>query len=121
MSSDIFVNDYKPSSVFLADNNGDNVITYGNTAAGAFKASLAMVVAFAAILGRGGPLEAIVMIIFGVILYEVNRQLISLFSVDVGGSMSIFCFGGFYGSAVSFVLAKGRQSADLENHRNNTS
>lgn len=106
----------KSISIFLSEEFGSSLATYGNTAAGAFKCALSMVVAFAAISGRGGPLEAIVMIIFGVVLYEVNRQLIGLFSTDVGGSMSIFLFGGMYGSAVSFILSICRQKSPIQSH-----
>lgn len=44
------------------------------------------------------------MSIVGTFLYELNRQLISRWSVDNGGSMSIFCFAGFYGSIISIIL-----------------
>jgi hypothetical protein len=49
-----------------------------------------MCIAFAAIGGRGGPLEALVMVVIGVVTYELNRQILSLFSVNVGGTMTIF-------------------------------
>jgi hypothetical protein len=63
-----------------------------------------MSIAFAAIGGRGGPLEALIIIIVGVITFELNRQIISLFSVDVGGSMTVFEFGGFYGTTIAVLL-----------------
>jgi hypothetical protein len=43
-------------------------------------------------------------VIFGTITYELNRQILTLFSVNVGGSATIFEFGGFLGAAASLVL-----------------
>jgi len=95
--------------VYLSDENGDvtqtqGVDTYGNTAVGALKCALALVIAFNAIGGRGGPLEAIIIVIFGTVTYELNRQILSRFSVNQGGSATIFEFGGFMGLAISLIL-----------------
>jgi len=49
------------------------------------------------------------MVIIGTILYELNRQIIANFSVDVGGSNSIFAFGGCYGIGVALILYFIRQ------------
>lgn len=73
-----------------------------------------MSIAFAAVGGRAGPLEALFIIIPGVILYELNRQIIGLFSTDVGGSMSIFLFGGFYGSVIALLLGKCKQASHIK-------
>jgi len=76
-----------------------------------------MAIAFAAIGGRGGPLEALIIVIVGVITFELNRQILTLFSVDVGGSMTVFEFGGFYGATIAFLLRVTSQSTGLENHK----
>ena len=77
-----------------------------------------MVVAFSAILGRGGPLEILIMVIPGTIFYELSRQINSNFSVDVGGSMSIFAYGGFYGAAIALVLYFRKQRQLIQEHPN---
>lgn len=37
-------------------------------------------------------------------MYEINRQLTTLFAIDYGGTMSIFLFGGAMGSTLSLIL-----------------
>jgi hypothetical protein len=69
-----------------------------------------MSIAFAAIGGRAGYLEALLIVIIGTIGYEINRQTISIFSVDTGGSMGIFLFGGIMGSVIAFLLTKIQNS-----------
>lgn len=78
--------------------------TYGITAVQAFKCSLANIIAFAAISGRAGPLEAMIISLIGTLIYELNRQVVSRYSLDFGGTMTIFCFGGFLGSTISIIL-----------------
>lgn len=46
------------------------------TLTGGFRCALANVVAFSAIMGRAGPLEALFVVIFGTIGYELNRQIL---------------------------------------------
>lgn len=101
---------------YLTDSNNLNNATYGITAIQAFKCSLANVIAFAAISGRAGPLEALIISVFGTFMYELNRQLVVRYCFDFGGSMTIFCFGGFYGSIISMILYSCRQKAHFENH-----
>lgn len=73
------------------------------TAVGALKAGLANSVAFAAVMGRVGLLEASIVTFLGTWVYELNRQLVLRYALDFGGSIGIFCFGGFYGAAISLV------------------
>lgn len=84
--------DYRNTHIgaYLSDENGSNTNIYGLTAIEAFKCALSMSIAFAAIGGRAGPLEAIIICIVGTILYELNRQILTHFSNDFGGSMTIF-------------------------------
>lgn len=49
---------------------------YMATLTGGFRCALANVVAFSAIMGRAGPLEALFVVIFGTIGYELNRQIL---------------------------------------------
>jgi ammonia channel protein AmtB len=68
------------------------------------RCALANAVAFAAIMGRGGLLESFIITVFGTVLYEINRQIITRYCLDFGGSLGIFCWGGIYGSIVSLIL-----------------
>jgi hypothetical protein len=108
---------------YLSDENSDTNIstgvdTLGNTMVGGFKCALSMSIIFAAIGGRAGPLEATIIVIVGTILYELNRQILTLFSVGVGGSTSIFEFGGFAGTVIAVLLAVTKQSNILTQHPN---
>jgi hypothetical protein len=80
-----------------------------------------MAVAFACFSGRAGPLSALILVIIGTIFYELNRQIISKLAVDYGGSMSIFCFGGFMGSAASLILYFSGQRYIINKHKEYTS
>jgi hypothetical protein len=75
-----------------------------------------MSIIFAAIGGRGGPLEAMIIAIFGTILYEINRQILTLFSVNIGGSTTIFEFGGLAGGVLAILLALTRHKDIISNH-----
>lgn len=108
-------------ATYLSDENGDTssggIDTQGNTAVGAFKCALSMCIAFAAIGGRAGPLEAFIIVIIGTITYELNRQILTLFSVNLGGSATIFEFGGFLGTTIAVLLRISRQNKMIEDHR----
>jgi hypothetical protein len=67
---------------------------------GGFRCALANMVAFSAIIGRAGPLEALFVAVFGTIGYELNRQILERFSIDSGGTSAIFIFGGFMGLVI---------------------
>lgn len=102
--------------VFLTNSNNLNLATNNNTAIQAFKCALANSIAFAAIAGRAGLLEALLISLLGTFLYELNRQLISRYSFDFGGTMTVFCFGGFFGSMMSIILYHCKQKKDFKNH-----
>jgi len=55
--------------IYLTDKDALNVATYGNTAIGALKCSLANSIAFAAINGRGGLLAAFIVTVVGTVIY----------------------------------------------------
>lgn len=109
-------------STYLSDENADvssgGVDTLGNTMVGALKCGLSMSIIFAGIGGRGGPLEVVVIVIIGTIIYELNRQILTLFSVGVGGSTYIFEFGGFAGTMIAILLACTKHKDILTNHTN---
>ena len=90
--------------VYLSNEYTTTVDSLGNTLVGGFKCALALNIIFAAVGGRAGPLEGVLIVIIGTIFYELNRQILTLFSVDHGGSMTIFEFGGVAGSIVSILL-----------------
>ena len=51
-------------------------------------------------------------------MYELNRQLISRVAMDIGGSMSIFAFGGFYGTGIAIILYFLRLKQLVQEHPN---
>jgi hypothetical protein len=89
---------------FLSDSNNLSTTTYGLTAIQALKCSLSNAIIFAGIAGRAGPLEAMAVSLLGTVLYELSRQLVSRYSWDFGGTMTVFCFSGFFGSTLSLIL-----------------
>jgi hypothetical protein len=92
-------------------------IHLGATVEQAFRAALSIVVAFSSLLGRAGPMEAFVLTLLGVIFYEINRQTMTRFAVDIGGSMTIFLFGGTLGFITSLVMRNARNSVPIGNER----
>lgn len=72
-----------------------------------------MVVGWTSLLGRAGPMEAFVMTILGVIFYEINRQTMTRFAIDLGGSMTIFVFGGTMGFITSLVMRNARNTVAI--------
>ena len=87
--------------------------TLGLTATGAFKMAMTITIGFASVMGRAGPLEIMFFVLIGGALYELNRQIISNHMYDVGGSDTIFMFGGLMGTVVSFVLTLFKQKEDV--------
>lgn len=75
--------------------------------------SLAITIAFSAVVGRAGPLEILMFVLFGGMLYELNRQIVAVVNYDIGGSITIFMFGGIQGTIVAIMLALFRQKEDL--------
>lgn len=75
--------------------------------------ALTLTIAFAAIIGRAGPLEILIFVLIGGALYELNRQIISTEMYDIGGSNTIFMFGGLMGTVVAFFLAFTKQKDEL--------
>lgn len=59
----------KPTSSIFAISASDYILPFGNTLIGALKCSIANCVAFSAILGRAGLLEAYLVTFFGTIIY----------------------------------------------------
>ena len=63
---------------------------------------------------RGGDVRRItdepgIFVLIGGALYELNRQIISTQMYDIGGSNTIFMFGGLMGTVVAFFLAFTKQ------------
>lgn len=71
--------------------------------------ALTITIAFAAVVGRAGPLEILFFVLLGGGLYELNRQIILTEMYDIGGSNTIFMFGGLMGTVVAFFLAFTKQ------------
>lgn len=68
--------------------------------------AIAMVVALGAIIGKSNNLQILIAALIGILLYCINEQILfnSLDVRDIGGSMYIFTFGGWYGLGLSWVL-----------------
>lgn len=96
-------------NIYLSDGIASLVRTFGNTACGAFKMALTICIAFSAVIGRAGPLEILVYVLIGGLLYELNRQIISITMYDIGGSNTIFMFGGIFGTVVALILSFTKQ------------
>lgn len=71
-------------------------------------------------MGRAGPLEALFVVIFGTIGYELNRQIIENYNVDSGGSNAIFVFGGFMGLSLGLLkyIKERNPEASTSQHHN---
>lgn len=95
--------------LFVSEGFGHTLQTLGATATGAFKMAFTMTIAFSAIIGRAGPLEILIFVVFGGALYELNRQIIARVNYDVGGSITMFMFGGIQGTIVALLLGLTKQ------------
>ena len=96
-----FTNGDKLHNIFLTDREtslNQQLSFYGNSLTNALKCALSVVVAYSSVVGRTGQLECLIITIFGVIGFELNRQLIQeREGSDSFGTMIIFAFGGFMG------------------------
>jgi hypothetical protein len=72
-------------------------------------------IAFAAIAGRAGYLEAFIIAVVGTVGYQLNAQLVSRVALDVGGSMTVFLYGGVVGTIVALLLSY-KQGNDIIAH-----
>ena len=87
---------------FFLTNLSEGSPYYLATLTGGFRCALSNVIAFSAIMGRAGPLESVFVVIFGTIGYELNRQIIHNYNLDLGTN-AIFVFGGFMGLSLGFL------------------
>lgn len=91
-------------SLYLSNANLPTGQLYGNCITNALKCALAVMAAFSSILGRAGPLQCFITSVFGIIGFQLNRQVISNLSSDIFGTYYIFTFGGFMGLALGIIL-----------------
>ncbi|KAF0990815.1 hypothetical protein HZS_1306 [Henneguya salminicola] len=68
--------------------------------------AFALAIAYGALVGVASRIQALIMVIFGVVLYAVNRLVVIhyLYVSDVGGSITIYLFGGLFGLSVLFAI-----------------
>jgi ammonium transporter Rh len=68
--------------------------------------AMAMAIAIGAVSGKANNLQLVIITLIGVLLFSVNEHILfqSLDVSDIGGSMFIFTFGGFYGVGVTAIL-----------------
>lgn len=69
-------------------------------------AAFALSIAYGALVGIVSRVQALISIVFGVVLFAVNRLVVIhyLYVSDVGGSMTVYMFGGLYGLAILAAL-----------------
>ncbi|KII73745.1 Ammonium transporter Rh type C [Thelohanellus kitauei] len=69
-------------------------------------AAFALSISYGALVGIVSRVQALIMIIFGVPLFSVNRLVVVhyLWVSDVGGSVTVFMFGGLFGLSILFAL-----------------
>lgn len=75
---------------------------FGNTFVSALKCAFANCITFSCGLGRWGLLHLYLVVIVGTVLFEVNRRVIEIVSIDYADVCSIFIFSSFYGLTLSF-------------------
>ena len=68
--------------------------------------AFAMLIILGAILGKANNLQILIIMIIGIMLFPLNEQILftHLDVSDIGGSMYIFAFGGFFGLAATWML-----------------
>lgn len=85
-------------------------------------ATASMLIALGALLGRVTPAQMLFMSVIGCFFYSFSERIVYdvLKTVDVGGSITIHTFGGYFGLAVSWMLGKknplGGASATVSYH-----
>ena len=91
----------------------DSKLYESNTIISAIKCALALIIAFGSVIGRVGPLECLIMSVFGIFIYELNRSIIANIGQDLFGTFSIFTFGGYMGLTFGIFMTfreKSRQA-----------
>ena len=92
---------YLSNEIFSSSANN----TYEATVVGAAKCALSLSVAFSAIGGRAGFLEAFLVVLVGTPIHQLNTELVARFATDYGGTISVFLFGGCMGIIMSLMLS----------------
>jgi hypothetical protein len=77
---------------------------FGGCLTQAIKCALANCIAFSAILGRAGPLQAFFISWIGTFGFEINRFLCLRFDLDFGGTYTVFVYGGFMSLIIGILL-----------------
>ena len=94
----------------ITSSSGELIFTtYRATIADAIKCATTNSIIFSAILGRAGPLEAVIISLLGTFGYELNRYVISVLGEDFGFSSQIFLFGGAAALMCGFLLSRAEK------------
>ena len=56
------------------------------------------------------------MSVLGTFLFELNRQLVSRYALDMGGSISVFLFAGCFGSTLAIILFRWAHTQSAKDH-----
>jgi len=104
----------------------DNNQNTGNESAGAMRCALAIVVASSGIIGRGTPIDYLLLSVVGTFAFELNRQLAANIGLDHFGTFTIFGFGGAVslGMGILFLSmepVRGRSRKEIESSKTSVS
>lgn len=85
-------------------------------------AAAAVMITLGALLGKVGPLQMLVLAMLEIIFYSINESIgVNEYkAVDVGGSMYVHMFGGFFGVGAALVLSRGHKTAEAEENASTT-
>ena len=93
----------------IAWNDTKIVLTLSASQIGqAILSAIALSVGISAILGKTNSLQVLMAALFAVVCYTINEHIIfnSLTTIDFGGSIRVWTFGGFYGLGLTFFFNK---------------
>ena len=86
--------------------------------------SATLLISYGAIIGRATPVQLVVLAVCQSFFYAFNKVVV-VFGLwgaeDVGGSMTIHCFGAYFGLAVSYALGPPQERSIKNTHPNGTS
>lgn len=103
----VLLNGFWKRVLYYGFNGGNYYINVNETdfIAGLY-CSASMLITLGCIIGRIGPLEALITSLVHVVGYSLNEVLVSynVKAFDVGGSMLIHSFGAYQGLAISLIL-----------------
>eukprot|EP01062_Namystynia_karyoxenos_P007571 TRINITY_DN1265_c1_g1_i1.p1 TRINITY_DN1265_c1_g1~~TRINITY_DN1265_c1_g1_i1.p1 ORF type:complete len:566 (+),score=217.29 TRINITY_DN1265_c1_g1_i1:113-1810(+) len=85
-------------------------------------AAAAVMITFGALLGKIGPLQLLLLGMLELIFYAINESIgvIEFQAVDMGGSIFVHMFGGFFGVAAAWVFTNKKHIKAAAKHAGST-